>query len=75
MPNVPYNIYNMVTSHASIAYRKQLSPQLKVVAYEECVGIKTPLLKESRNTDMKSETNQTTNGRPPAVMATVGLTV
>jgi len=44
-----------------------------VVAYDKLVGKKTPLSKERRNTYLEPETKTpATNGRPPAVTATVG---
>jgi len=62
-----------ITDHATIACRKQLPPHQMLVAYGKLVGIKTPLPKESQNTYMEPEMKtQTTNGRPPAVKATVG---
>jgi len=62
----------LVTSHASIAYRKQLPPQWMMVSYNRLVGRKTPLPKERWNTYLEPETKtQTTTGKPPAVTATV----
>jgi len=62
MPSLPI-IYDQprrhcllfMTSHAVIAYFEQVLPQRMVVAYDKLVGIKTPLLKEIRNTYMEPE--------------------